>query len=48
MSTKLVQAVDGEELFDQSVYQSAVGSLLYLSTGTKSQFDFSSPFIYLE
>ena len=35
MSTKLVQAVDGAELFDQSVYQMAVGALLYLSTGTR-------------
>ena len=35
VSFKLVQPVDGEELFEQCMYQSAVGSLLYLSTGTR-------------
>ena len=31
-STKLVKAVEDDEMFDRAVYQSAVGSLLYLST----------------
>ena len=30
--TKLVKAKDGDNLVDQGLYQSAVGSLLYLST----------------
>lgn len=33
-STKLVKAVEDDEVFDRAVYQSAVGSLLYLSTNT--------------
>ena len=33
--TKLVKATEGEEIFDQKLYQSAVGSLLYLSVGTR-------------
>jgi len=33
--TKLVKATDDEECVDQKLYQSAVGSLLYLSVGTR-------------
>ena len=33
--TKLVKATEDEEIFDQKLYQSAVGSLLYLSVGTR-------------
>ena len=32
---KLVKATDGDDLIDQELYQSAVGSLLYLSTKTR-------------
>ena len=35
-STKLVKATESEESIDQQLYQSAVGSLLYLSVGTRS------------
>jgi len=34
-STKLVMATEGEETIDQTLYQSAVGSLMYLSVGTR-------------
>lgn len=34
-STKLVKATEEEEKFDQKMYQSAVGSLMYLSVGTR-------------
>ena len=34
-STKLVKATGGEDSIDQQLYQSAVGSLLYLSVGTR-------------
>ena len=33
--TKLIKATDDDELFDQEIYQSAVGCLLYLSTKTR-------------
>ena len=33
--TKLVKATDDEECVDQKLYQSAVGSRLYLSVGTR-------------
>ena len=34
-SSKLVKATEECEEFDQGLYQSAVGSLLYLSVGTR-------------
>jgi len=34
LGSNLVKAVDGDDMFDQEMYQSAVGSLLYLSTRT--------------
>ena len=34
-STKLVKSKEGQECVDQGMYQSAVGSLLYLSGGTR-------------
>ena len=35
IGTKLVKAKDGDNLVDQELYQSAVGSLLYLLTKTR-------------
>ena len=35
IGTKLVKAKDGDNLVDQELYKSAVGSLLYLSTKTR-------------
>ena len=35
IGTKLVKAKDGDNLVDQELYQSAVGTLLYLSTKTR-------------
>ena len=35
IGTKVVKAKDGDNLVDQELYQSAVGSLLYLSTKTR-------------
>ena len=35
IGTKLVKAKDGDNLVDQGLYQSAVESLLYLSTNTR-------------
>ena len=35
-STKLVKATEEDDSFDQQKYQSAVGSLLYLSVATRA------------
>ena len=35
ISTHLVKASEGEDCIDQQLYQSALGSLLYLSVGTQ-------------
>ena len=38
IGTKLVKAKDGDNLVDQELYKSAVGSLLYLSTKNKTRY----------
>ena len=40
-SIKLTKAVDGEEMFDKNIYQSAVGCLLLLSTSTRPDISFA-------
>ena len=35
LGSNLVKAVEEDDMFDQEIYQSAVGSLLYLSTRTR-------------
>ena len=39
--TKLIKGKDGDQLVDQELYQSAVGSLLYLSTKTQPDIAFA-------
>ena len=40
-NTKLIKATDDEQIIDQQLYQSAIGSLLYLSGGTRPDITFS-------
>ena len=40
VGTKLTKCVDDDEKFDRNTYQSAVGCLLYLSTGTRPDIAF--------
>lgn len=40
-NTKLTKATDDEQSIDQQLYQSAIGSLLYLSGGTRPDITFS-------
>jgi radical SAM superfamily enzyme len=47
-SAKLVRATEDDEALDRAVYQSAVHSLLYLSTGTRPDITFAVAIDYLQ
>jgi len=41
LGSNLVKVVDGDDMLDQEIYQSAVGSLLYLSTRTRPDISYA-------